>query len=94
MFRAQFKHRYATRLKESRKAVEGIEAEGMMLMGSFHSHPIGYAKPGKGDLQYAIRSNVKFLLIYDVCGRDAKLWRLKRTRGKYGFCSERLRLTN
>ena len=46
----------------------------MRLVGIFHSHPISEAVPSKEDLRQApLRS---LMLIYDVCGREAKLWRI------------------
>ena len=42
------------------------------VIGFFHSHPISTAVPSEGDVRRApLRS---FHLIYDVCGREPKLW--------------------
>jgi proteasome lid subunit RPN8/RPN11 len=49
------------------------------LVGTFHSHPLGYAVPGPDDLN--VRGFGSLQLIYDVCGRRAKLWRIIRQRG-------------
>jgi proteasome lid subunit RPN8/RPN11 len=46
------------------------------VVGSFHSHPVGYATPGPRDLR-AGRSG-SLMLIYDVRARQARLWRLRR----------------
>lgn len=48
------------------------------VVGTFHSHPISPAVPGSSDLRRATLGNL--LLIYDVCGREMKLWRVDRTR--------------
>ena len=42
------------------------------VVGTFHSHPVGYAKPGRSDMQRAPLNSL--MLVYDVCGRDAQLW--------------------
>lgn len=45
--------------------------EGLRVVGSFHSHPISDPTPSPRDLKCSIG---KLSLIYDVCGREAKLW--------------------
>lgn len=42
------------------------------ILGSFHSHPISEAYPGRGDIENGFYNN--FELIYDVCGVDLKMW--------------------
>jgi proteasome lid subunit RPN8/RPN11 len=48
-------------------------------IGTFHSHPVSEAVPGRGDMRNLSASTV--LLIYDVCGINARLWRIVR-RGR------------
>lgn len=43
------------------------------ILGSFHSHPVSEAVPGPGDLERAFFKGYE--LIYDVCGREARLWK-------------------
>ncbi len=50
------------------------------IIGVFHSHVVSEAHPGASDIQKAHVSHLQ--LIYDVCGREAKLWRIKRTNGR------------
>jgi len=50
-----------------------IRASGHRYLGMFHSHPISEAIPGRGDLRGARVNSV--VLIYDVCGTNARLWR-------------------
>jgi proteasome lid subunit RPN8/RPN11 len=50
---------------------------GERFMGIFHSHVVGTATPGAGDLAGAWLSHLQ--LIYDVCGREARLWRVIRS---------------
>ncbi|CAK0771545.1 hypothetical protein CCP4SC76_5460005 [Gammaproteobacteria bacterium] len=42
------------------------------IIGTYHSHPINEAIPSSGDLKNAFYKNIE--LIYDVCGRSARLW--------------------
>jgi proteasome lid subunit RPN8/RPN11 len=61
------------------RAREDIRANRHRYIGMFHSHPVGYAVPGSGDLRGARVNAV--LLIHDVCGAEARLWRIIR-RGR------------
>ena len=54
------------------KALEAKQ-KGLHFLGLFHSHPISEAVPGAMD-QRSI-SVRRWQLIYDVCGREARLWR-------------------
>jgi proteasome lid subunit RPN8/RPN11 len=49
-----------------------LQAEGTKTIGYFHSHPISRANPSRSDVQATPRG--AFHLIYDVCGREARLW--------------------
>ncbi len=50
------------------------------IIGVFHSHVVSEAHPGASDIQKARVSHLQ--MIYDVCGREAKLWRIKKTNGR------------
>ena len=52
---------------------------GMRAIGTFHSHPISEAIPGFRDKQTARSESL--MLIYDVCGRQARLWKIQRIKG-------------
>lgn len=54
-------------------------AANLQFIGTFHSHPVGFAGPGTGDLSF--RDAGQFQLIYDVCARRARLWRIIRREG-------------
>jgi len=53
-----------------------IRAAGKRPIGIFHSHPISEAVPSPSDVQQAPYNTA--LLICDVCGRTARLWRVVR----------------
>jgi proteasome lid subunit RPN8/RPN11 len=50
------------------------------LVAIFHSHPLSDATPSSGDIS---RMPLKYLqLIYDVCGRTVRLWKVRRVGGQ------------
>jgi len=57
-----------------------IRQMGKRALGTFHSHPISEAIPGPGDLAGTALNS--FCLIYDVCGREARLWKIMKRRNK------------
>ena len=66
-----------------RIAVEDLRAArsharkvGLRVVGLFHSHPLSEAALGKRDLQSTPLNWVH--LVYDVCGREMKLWQVTR----------------
>ena len=48
------------------------------ILGTFHSHPLGEAKPSAADLRSGFFNGRE--LIYDVCAREVRLWRLVKSR--------------
>jgi hypothetical protein len=53
---------------------------GRRVVGLFHTHPLTGAVLGTRDLK---STPVNWLhLVYDVCGREMKLWRVVRRNGK------------
>jgi desampylase len=56
------------------------EKLGKSVLGSFHSHPISEAIPGARDIKNAKLGSI--ILIYDVCGKQAKLWEIRRLNGR------------
>jgi proteasome lid subunit RPN8/RPN11 len=62
------------------RARREIRDFGKHPIGTFHSHPISEAIPAKTDLAGAALNSL--CLIYDVCGRTAKLWKIVKRRGR------------
>jgi proteasome lid subunit RPN8/RPN11 len=54
-------------------------SRGGRVVGAFHSHPVSEAVPGPRDIAESPVNS--FMLIYDVCGRDVKLWRVVKHKG-------------
>ena len=63
-----------------RSASEGTRGGPLSAVGSFHSHPLGDAALSRGDRK--VSSAGQLTLVYDVCGREARLWRVIRKAGK------------
>jgi proteasome lid subunit RPN8/RPN11 len=63
---------------QARRAIRQL---GKKTFGTFHSHPISEAIPARADIAGAALNSL--CLIYDVCARQARLWRiLKRGNRK------------
>ncbi len=68
--------KYNIDLREVKAMNRSIVAQNKKILGSFHSHPVSEAIPGAGDLKTGFYRGIE--MIYDVCGREVKLWRVKR----------------
>jgi proteasome lid subunit RPN8/RPN11 len=74
--------RFRMERAEYLRARREIRELGKRPIGTFHSHPISEAIPGKSDLAGSALNSL--CLIYDVCGRTAKLWKIvKRHDRRY-----------
>ena len=77
-------YRFEMRRSEVQAVQRAIERNGQRVLGSFHSHPVAEAKPGPGDIGKGFYGGVE--LIYDVCGRCARMWMVqKQGRSKRVF---------
>jgi proteasome lid subunit RPN8/RPN11 len=65
-------YHYELEIELVNKLEQDIESDGKKILGTFHSHPISEAIPSKGDLENGFYNGVE--MIYDVCGREIKLW--------------------
>jgi len=70
---------FEMRWSDIREIRGGIEGSSTRLVAVFHSHVVGEAVPSKGDL--AQPPTTMLSLIYDVCGRSARLWRVRNVKG-------------
>src|SRR5262245_17987942 len=67
-------YRYEMAWGALRHIKAGLIGKRERLVGTFHSHPIGLAKLSRGDrVACSLRAR---MLVYDVCGREAVLWRV------------------
>lgn len=55
-------------------------SRGARVVGLFHSHPLSRAVLGPGDRRGAVLNWLR--LVYDVCERDVRLWRVYRHNGR------------
>jgi proteasome lid subunit RPN8/RPN11 len=61
-------------------AREKAGLNGERLIGLFHSHIASEAIPSSGDLA---KTPMRYLqLIYDICGRNVRMWRVKKVNGE------------
>jgi len=66
--------------RDIRAARAAAQSESKRLIGYFHSHPVGYATLGPRDRRSTPVNRVH--LVYDVCSREPKLWRMYKRRGR------------
>jgi proteasome lid subunit RPN8/RPN11 len=64
---------YAKEIRGLEKAASEFNYK---IVGSFHSHPLYFAKPGGGDLSNS--ENDDLMLIIDCLEKKADLWKIKR----------------
>ena len=66
---------YLNEIRAIQKMAKTFDHE---ILGTFHSHPVGLPEPGKSDRTYALDNSV--MLIFDVMGKKAGLWRIKNKK--------------
>lgn len=62
---------YVGEVRAITKTVAGLDHE---IVGTFHSHPVGVATPGRSDIHHAVDDSL--MLICDVTGREWALWHI------------------
>jgi proteasome lid subunit RPN8/RPN11 len=63
-----------------RAAERRLSSPGDEIIGTFHSHPIGLAKPGPRDIETAPEDSL--MLVIDCLDGSAQLWRIRRGRAR------------
>lgn len=72
-----------------RRIAAAVKVLGQKIVGTFHSHPVGVATPGKADIRHAVDDSLMF--IFDCIGREGRLWKVKGRRARairFGFLSK------
>ena len=64
-------------IKTIMRAVKELNHE---IVGTFHSHPAYFARPGDGDISGAVDDSL--ILIIDCIGNEAKLWKIKNGKSR------------
>ncbi len=64
-------------IKAIEKAVGKLDHE---IVGTFHSHPYYFAKPGDTDIRWAVDDEL--MLIIDCTESEAQLWRIKNGKAR------------
>jgi proteasome lid subunit RPN8/RPN11 len=65
---------------ELRALRQGQNGTRLRFVGTFHSHPFTCGVPGEGDIRGAPLRHL--MLIYDVCGREVRLWQIVLRKGR------------
>ncbi len=66
--------------KQIRQIMKSVKDLNRDIVGTFHSHPAYYAKPGDGDIKGAVDDSL--MLVIDCIGNEAKLWRIKNKKAR------------
>lgn len=68
-----------------------LREQGQEVIGTFHSHPLTFAIPGKRDVHEAFFKG--HLLIYDVIGDSLRMWKkMRKHNGRWRIREVKLRL--
>ena len=65
---------------EVRRIEAATKVLGYKVVGTFHSHPVGFPIPGKSDICHAVDDDLMFL--FDCIGRDGQLWKIKSGKAR------------
>lgn len=60
---------YVNEIRAIQKAVSTLNYE---IIGTFHSHPVGLAEPGKSDIENT--HNDSYMIIFGVMEKEIELW--------------------
>lgn len=63
-----------------RRIVAAVKILGQEVVGTFHSHPVGVATPGRTDIMHAEDDSLMF--IFDCTERKGRLWKIKAGRAR------------
>jgi len=66
--------------KQIRTIMKAVKTLGHEIVGTFHSHPAYYAKPGDGDINSAVDDSL--MLIIACIANEAKLWRIRSHKAR------------
>lgn len=72
-----------------RRTVAATKVLGLEIVGTFHSHPVGVATPGRADIVNAVDDSLMF--IFDCMGKSGNLWKIKGGKAhplSFGFCKK------
>lgn len=71
---AKVPYRFLVRIADVNRVRADARGTGHRVIGLFHSHPVGYPNPSPRDKRACTLRSC--MLIYDVCGAEARLWRI------------------
>ena len=65
---------------EVRRIVAASKILDQVIVGTFHSHPVGIATPGKTDIENAVDDSL--MLIIDCTSKKGSLWRVRSGKAR------------
>jgi proteasome lid subunit RPN8/RPN11 len=80
---------FALSRPDVRRIAVAVKILGQEIVGTFNSHPVGVATPGKSDIDHAVDDSLMF--IFDCTGKGGRLWKIKRGRARaltFGFLQD------
>ena len=72
-----------------RRIVAAARILGQEVVGTYHSHPVGVATPGRSDILHAVDDSLMF--IFDCAGKTGCLWKIKDGKAQrlpFRFCQD------
>jgi proteasome lid subunit RPN8/RPN11 len=66
--------------KQIRKIMKSVKDVNHEIVGTFHSHPLYYPKPGVNDIKWAVDDSL--MLIIDCIDQEATLWHIKDKKAR------------
>ena len=72
--------RFSFFMKEADAIEKACKQLNHKIVGTFHSHPFSIAEPGDSDIAKGFDNEI--MLVIDVIGKEAKLWRLSNEKKK------------
>ena len=77
-------HRYAMTPQDWMRLEDEADAQGLTLVGYYHSHPDSPAIPSEYDREYALPNFLYIITsVMDERAVDMKVWRLRKDRSKF-----------
>lgn len=64
--------------KQIRSIMQAVKTLNHEIIGTFHSHPSSFAKPGSGDIHSAVDDSLMMLI--DCIAGEARLWHIKNNK--------------
>jgi len=89
---AEQDHRYAMRPQDWMRWEDAAEAQGLSLLGYYHSHPDAPALPSEYDREHALPNFIYLITsVQAACAADMRAWQLRADRSAFDRLSLSIR---